>query len=84
MKKYIATHNLAGSGKRLVGIVSGANLNFDRLRFVADRADVGERREAVISVLIPEEPGAWVAIPLIPFFPLSLCLLVLRFPEPMF
>jgi threonine dehydratase len=60
MKKYISTNNLAGSGKRFVSIVSGANLNFDRLRFVADRADVGERKEAVISVLMPEKPGASV------------------------
>jgi threonine dehydratase len=66
MKKYIATHKLAGSGKRFVGIVSGANLNFDRLRFVADRADVGERKEAVISVIIPETPGSSVV-----FLPLT-------------
>ena len=43
----------------LVAIASGANMNFDRLRFVAERADVGENREAVFAVTIPEEPGSF-------------------------
>jgi len=46
-------------GKTLVGIASGANMNFDRLRFVAERAETGEHREAVIAVTIPEKPGAF-------------------------
>ena len=43
----------------LVAILSGANINFDRLRFVAERAEVGEAREALIAVTIPERPGAF-------------------------
>jgi threonine dehydratase len=45
--------------KTLVGIASGANMNFDRLRFVAERAEVGEKREAILAVTIPEKPGAF-------------------------
>ena len=43
----------------LVAVVSGANMNFDRLRFVAERAELGEAREAVLAVTIPERPGAF-------------------------
>ena len=43
----------------LVAVLSGANMNFDRLRFVAERAEVGEAREAVLAVTIPERPGAF-------------------------
>jgi threonine dehydratase len=46
-------------GGRLVAILSGANMNFDRLRFVAERAELGEAREAVLGVTIPERPGAF-------------------------
>jgi len=42
-----------------VAILSGANMNFDRLRFVAERAELGEAREAVLGVTIPERPGAF-------------------------
>ncbi len=45
--------------KTLVAITSGANMNFDRLRFVADRADVGEAREAIFALTIPEERGSF-------------------------
>ena len=45
----------------LVAIACGANMNFDRLRFVAERAEVGERREAIIAVTIPEQPGSFRA-----------------------
>ncbi len=45
--------------KHLVAIASGANMNFDRLRFVAERAELGERREAVLAVSIPEKPGSF-------------------------
>ena len=62
MKRYIATHGLAGSGKKLVALVSGANMNFGRLRFVAERAELGENREALLSVEIPEEPGAFLKL----------------------
>jgi threonine dehydratase len=46
-------------GKKLVAIASGANTNFDRLRFVAERAEVGEQREAILAVTIPERPGSF-------------------------
>ncbi|MEX1182776.1 MAG: threonine ammonia-lyase, biosynthetic [Gemmatimonadota bacterium] len=45
--------------QRLVAVLSGANMNFDRLRFVAERAELGEAREAVFAVSIPERPGAF-------------------------
>jgi len=45
--------------KNLVAVASGANMNFDRLRFVAERAELGEKREAVIAVTIPEQPGSF-------------------------
>jgi threonine dehydratase len=46
---------------RLVAVLSGANMNFERLRFVAERADLGEAREALFGVTIPERPGAFGA-----------------------
>jgi threonine dehydratase len=46
-------------GKRLVAVASGANANFDRLRFIAERAEVGEQREAILAVTIPEHPGSF-------------------------
>ena len=57
LKQYVAAHG-HGDGA-LVAIVSGANMNFDRLRFVAERAEVGEQREAVFAVTIPEERGSF-------------------------
>ena len=49
-------------GRTLVAIACGANMNFDRLRFVAERAELGEHREAVLGVTIPEEPGSFRAL----------------------
>jgi threonine dehydratase len=49
------------TNNRLAAILSGANMNFDRLRFVAERAEVGEAREALFGVTIPERPGAFRA-----------------------
>jgi threonine dehydratase len=46
-------------GETLVAIASGANMNFDRLRFIAERAEIGERREAILAVTIPETPGSF-------------------------
>jgi threonine dehydratase len=46
-------------GQRFVVVLSGANMNFDRLRFVAERAEVGEARETLLAVTIPERPGAF-------------------------
>ena len=57
MKEYIKRNNV--HGKTFVGIASGANMNFDRLRFVAERAEIGEKREAVLAVTIPEKPGSF-------------------------
>ncbi len=48
-------------GQTLVAIDSGANVNFDRLRHVAERAELGEQREAIIAVTIPEQPGSFRA-----------------------
>ena len=56
-KAYAAQHKL--KDKTLVAIASGANMNFDRLRFVAERAEIGEQREAVLAVTLPEKPGAY-------------------------
>lgn len=47
------------TGQTLVAVTSGANMNFDRMRFVAERAEVGEAREAVFAVTIPEERGSF-------------------------
>jgi threonine dehydratase len=46
-------------GKTLMAIASGANMNFDRLRHVAERAELGEKREAILAVTIPETPGSF-------------------------
>ena len=59
IKKYVEREGL--QGKVLVGIDSGANINFDRLRHVAERAELGEKREAIIAVTIPEQPGSFKA-----------------------
>jgi threonine dehydratase len=48
-------------GKNLVAVASGANMNFDRLRHIAERAELGERREAILAVTIPEKPGSFRA-----------------------
>ncbi len=58
LKKYVAREGW--QGRRLVAINSGANMNFDRLRHVAERADLGGQREALLSVVIPEEPGSFL------------------------
>ena len=57
MKQYVETHKL--KGKTFVAITSGANMNFDSLRFVAERAELGEQREALFAVTIPEERGSF-------------------------
>ena len=59
IKEYAARNKL--TGKTLIGIASGANMNFDRLRFIAERAELGEQREAVLAVTIPEQAGAFKA-----------------------
>jgi threonine dehydratase len=56
-KRYVAAGGI--SGRNLVTVLCGANMNFDRLRFVAERADLGEAREAVFAATIPERPGSF-------------------------
>ena len=48
-------------GQTLITVASGANMNFDRLRFVAEQAELGEHREAILAVTIPERPGSFKA-----------------------
>ena len=59
MKKYIEKTGV--TGQQLLAIVSGANTNFDRLRYISERTEIGEQREAVISVTVPERPGSFRA-----------------------
>jgi threonine dehydratase len=59
IKRYVRQHG--GRGRNYVAVLSGANINFDRLRHVAERAEVGEQREALFAVAIPEKPGAFLA-----------------------
>lgn len=58
MKKYIAQHNIRG--ERLAHILSGANVNFHGLRYVSERCELGEQREALLAVTIPEEKGSFL------------------------
>jgi len=58
LKKYVALNQW--QGKRLVAVNSGANMNFDQLRYVAERSDVGQAREALLAVEIPEKPGSFL------------------------
>lgn len=58
LKRYAQREGL--SGEHLIAIESGANINFDRLRHVAERAELGERREALLAVEIPERPGSFL------------------------
>jgi threonine dehydratase len=57
MKKYI--EQTGSKDQKFVAISSGANINFDRLRHVAERAELGERREALFAITIPEQPGSF-------------------------
>ena len=59
LKKYIEREGI--TDKSLVAIESGANINFDRLRYVAERTQVGEHREILLAVTIPEQPGSFLA-----------------------
>jgi threonine dehydratase len=56
-KAWVEKHSF--KNKTLVAIASGANTNFDRLRFIAEEAELGEHREAVLAVTIPERPGSF-------------------------
>jgi threonine dehydratase len=59
-KRWLGKRRL--KGKTVVAVACGANMNFDRLRFVAERAELGEHREAVLAVTIPERPGSFRAL----------------------
>ncbi len=61
VKKWVAQQSLAGraQGKTYVAIISGANLNFDRLRHIAERAELGDGAETLLAVTIPEKPGSF-------------------------
>ncbi len=58
IKKYVARENC--TARTLIAINGGANMNFDRLRYVAERADLGAQREALFAVEIPEAPGSFL------------------------
>ncbi|MFQ5582109.1 MAG: threonine ammonia-lyase, biosynthetic [Mariprofundaceae bacterium] len=58
MKRYVQQNDV--HGQVLACINSGANINFDRLRYVAERAEMGEQKEALLAVTIPEEPGSFL------------------------
>jgi threonine dehydratase len=58
LKRHVAAHGPSAEG--LVAVLSGANMNFNRLRHVTERAEIGEHREALIAVEIPERPGAFL------------------------
>jgi threonine dehydratase len=62
LKKWAKRNPSANTNRDLVAIASGANMNFDRLRFVAERAALGENKEALLSVTIPEKPGAFAKL----------------------
>ena len=57
LRQYAAARRIRR--KNLVAVASGANMDFDRLRFVAERAEIGEQREALFAVTIPERPGSF-------------------------
>ena len=57
VKSYIKKNNV--DSKTFVATASGANMNFDRLGFVSERAEIGEERESIFAVTIPEKPGAF-------------------------
>lgn len=57
IKKYVAREQC--HDKKLVGILSGANVNFDRLRYISEVAEIGEGREVILAVTIPERPGSF-------------------------
>jgi threonine dehydratase len=59
MKNWIAREG--SRGKTFVAVASGANMNFDRLRHISERTELGEKREAILAVTIPERPGAFKA-----------------------
>ncbi|KAF2729509.1 threonine dehydratase-like protein [Polyplosphaeria fusca] len=62
LKKWVSRNPSPNRNRSLIAIASGANMNFDRLRFVAERAALGENKEALLSVTIPETPGSFAQL----------------------
>jgi threonine dehydratase len=62
LKKWVVRNPSPDRERGLIATASGANMNFDRLRFVAERAALGENKEALLSVTIPEMPGAFAKL----------------------
>lgn len=62
LKKWVSQNPSQDPNRELVAVCSGANMNFDRLRFVAERATFGEQKEALLSVTIPERPGSFAQL----------------------
>jgi threonine dehydratase len=58
IKKHLPT--IKNTPRNIVGILCGANVNFNRLRYIAERADLGEQKEAILAVTIPEKPGSFL------------------------
>lgn len=59
LKKYVEATGC--EGQTLIAVASGANTNFDRLGYIAERSEIGEKREAILAVTLPERPGAYKA-----------------------
>jgi len=57
LKKYVERTGV--KGQTLLAVDSGANINFDRLRYISERTEIGEKREAILAVTIPESPGSF-------------------------
>ena len=57
LKKYVDSKGV--QGQTLLAVDSGANINFDRLRYISERTEIGEKREAILAVSIPEQPGSF-------------------------
>lgn len=62
LKKWVVANPSSNTNRSVIAITSGANMNFDRLRFVAERATLGEGKEALLRVSIPERPGAFAEL----------------------
>jgi threonine dehydratase len=62
MKKWVAAQGAAAASRTLVAVQSGANINFHRLRHISERAELGEDREAIFAITIPERPGSFRAL----------------------
>jgi threonine dehydratase len=57
LKKYVEQTGI--KGENLLTVLSGANMNFDRMRYISERTEIGEKREAILAVTLPEKPGAY-------------------------